>query len=78
MMKGLLDFLIDYNNPLGQIFLDNFVILLIPMLNPDGVFKGNSRLDSEGTDLNRFYDHCPNNRFPSISAVMNLIDELNY
>jgi murein tripeptide amidase MpaA len=33
--------------------LDNFIIKIIPMLNPDGVVLGNTRVSLSGVDLNR-------------------------
>lgn len=51
-MKGVLDYLCDGNID-SKAFLDNFVLILIPMLNPDGVYRGHYRLDALGYDLNR-------------------------
>ena len=33
--------------------LNNFIIKLVPMVNPDGVVVGNSRSSLAGVDLNR-------------------------
>lgn len=33
--------------------LDRFNIVLIPMVNPDGIIHGNSRCNLAGLDLNR-------------------------
>jgi len=42
---------------------------IIPMLNPDGVCRGNFRLDSNGVNLNRMYDNPDLALHPSIFAV---------
>lgn len=55
-MKGILDFLSKYNEDIdARVFLENYVLILIPMLNPDGVYRGHYRLDALGYDLNRVY-----------------------
>jgi len=55
-MKGILEFLSTWKtNKDAEIFLENFVLILIPMLNPDGVYRGHQRLDALGYDLNRVY-----------------------
>lgn len=36
-----------------EALLSNYLIVLIPMVNPDGVIHGNSRCNLSGLDLNR-------------------------
>ena len=52
MMKGVIDFLTSNSNE--AVFIrKNYVVKLIPMLNPDGVIYGNYRTSLAGCDLNR-------------------------
>lgn len=49
-----------------------FVFMLVPMLNPDGVFHGHYRMDNLNQNLNRFYQ-CPDpKRQPGPYAVRSL------
>jgi predicted deacylase len=41
------------DDPLARRFRDRFALVVVPMLNPDGVARGHWRHDSAGTDLNR-------------------------
>jgi hypothetical protein len=52
MMKGMLDFLTSAS-PKAQLLRQEFVIYIVPMLNPDGVIFGNNRCSLAGVDLNR-------------------------
>ena len=51
----------------------NFIIKILPMINPDGVILGNYRTNLSGHDLNRRWDSDRKNWFPQISSVKNLI-----
>jgi murein tripeptide amidase MpaA len=53
--EGLLEFLLDKKDYRSYILRKYFTILVVPMLNPDGVYKGMYRMDSLGQNLNRFY-----------------------
>uniref|UniRef100_A0A0A9XGP0 Cytosolic carboxypeptidase NnaD n=1 Tax=Lygus hesperus TaxID=30085 RepID=A0A0A9XGP0_LYGHE len=46
------------------------------MLNPDGVACGNSRVDGNGTDLNRAYRSPSHKRHPAIFALKSLLLQL--
>ena len=35
--------------------IDKFTFKIVPILNPDGVYRGYFRLDTLGQNLNRFY-----------------------
>lgn len=50
--QGLIEFLIS-NDPEAIAIRKNFIIKIIPMLNPDGVIYGNYRCSLLGFDLNR-------------------------
>ena len=47
------------------------------MLNPDGVFNGNFRMDISGENLNRYYIHPEKNKQPACYALLKLIKHLN-
>ncbi|CAG9327499.1 unnamed protein product [Blepharisma stoltei] len=72
MMNGLIKFLLS-EDPRAIELLDNFVFLLVPMLNPDGVYKGNMRFDTLGQNLNRFYSDPIISLHPTIFAIKELI-----
>ena len=53
-MEGVMDALCHLPlSPEVEELLDNYLIKLIPMINPDGVIIGNSRCNVHGYDLNR-------------------------
>lgn len=69
VLEGILKFLTEKNNEQAKILLDKFVFKIVPMLNPDGVFRGYYRLDTNGQNLNRYYiDPSPKTE-PTIYAV---------
>ena len=53
-----------------------FVFLVVPMLNPDGVFNGNYRMDMLHQNLNRHYKSPNLKDQPSIYAVKSLVEQL--
>ena len=56
IMEGILNFLIS-DCEIASILRENFVFKLVPMLNPDGVISGNTRLSVSKCDLNRNYNN---------------------
>lgn len=51
-----------------------FVFKLIPLLNPDGVYRGHFRMDQFGNNLNRYYTEPDPTQQPSIFAAKTLLD----
>ena len=58
----------------AKALLKNFVFLIVPCLNPDGVFHGTYRMDTMGHNLNRFYNCAQSHKQPSIFAVQSIVN----
>jgi hypothetical protein len=72
--KGILEFLLDCDDRIAQALRDKYVFKMIPILNPDGVFRGHCRMDQFGENLNRYYSNPQPGHHPSIFAAKTLID----
>jgi len=77
MMKGVLLFLTDFNNPEAQLLRENFVFKVIPMLNPDGVINGNYRCSLAVCDLNRRWKAPSKQLHPTIYYTKKLIKQVH-
>ena len=68
MMNGVLQFLVS-RDPRARALRDQFVVKLVPCLNPDGVRRGHYRQDGLGNNLNRCYQDPSPEHHPPIHAV---------
>lgn len=57
----------------SEALCDNFVVKMIPMLNPDGVVRGHYRTDTRGVNLNRMYLNPDPKLHPSIFAARSVM-----
>ena len=57
------------SDPRAIVLRNSFVFKIIPILNPDGVFRGNFRVDQNGINLNRCYINPSRSLHPSIFAA---------
>lgn len=64
----------DPNDLQAKELRSRYVFKLIPMLNPDGVYRGHFRMDQLGNNLNRYYMENDSMLQPSIFAAKSLID----
>ncbi|KAI8910125.1 hypothetical protein EDD86DRAFT_134370 [Gorgonomyces haynaldii] len=76
MMDGFVDFIIS-DDPRAIQLRDHFVFKIVPMVNPDGVYRGHYRGDNNGVNLNRVYDNPNKEQYPTIWAIVQLIQTLN-
>lgn len=72
-LEGIINFLLSQTKE-SNLLLKNFVFLIVPVLNPDGVFHGTYRMDTVGHNLNRFYSTAQSHKQPSIFAVQTLVN----
>jgi hypothetical protein len=72
-LHGLLEFALSDKDPRAAALRENFVLLVVPMLNPDGVARGHTRADTCGTNLNRCYKAPDRARHPTVWALKELL-----
>ena len=73
VFNGFLGFLLQRDDERAIKLREKFVFKLIPIVNPDGVSFGHYRSDSQGQNLNRFYDDPKPDLHPETFAVKSLI-----
>jgi murein tripeptide amidase MpaA len=72
-LNSFLEYILDSNN---ERILDEFVFVVVPMINPDGVYRGHWRVDSLGQNLNRFYSKPSKDKQPSIYMIDLVLKQL--
>lgn len=76
MLNGFLGFLLS--DPTRdfrlKLVLHHFVFVIIPILNPDGVYRGHYRTDTHGHNLNRCYVNPDRQTQPTIYAADKIIE----
>ena len=55
----------------------SFVFKLIPMINPDGVYRGHYRSDTRGVNLNRAYMQPTPEGHPTVFAINALLKQMH-
>lgn len=75
MMKGMIDYLTGSSTG-AQVLRKHFLFKVVPMLNPDGVVNGNTRVNLAGWDLNRKWSYPVEKLFPTVYHLKRLIATL--
>lgn len=74
-LHGLVTYLLS-NDPGAVVLRNHFIFLVVPMLNPDGVSRGHSRMDQFGVNLNRSYNKPDPFMEPTIYQLKKLFEGL--
>ncbi len=68
-MEGLINRLIDPEDPVTRVLRQRAVFYLVPNMNPDGAFRGNLRVNAVGANLNREWQNPTRERSPEVLLV---------
>lgn len=71
-MKGMIDYLTGPSSG-ATVLRQHFIFKIVPMLNPDGVVNGNTRVNLAGWDLNRKWSNPVEKLFPTVYHLKRLI-----
>lgn len=74
-MQGLIERLIDENDPVSRKLVDKVVFYLVPNMNIDGSIKGNLRSNALGKNLNREWENPDPAESPEVFYVKKQMDE---
>jgi len=70
-MEGLINRLIDGNDPVSRVLLQKAVFYIVPFINPDGAIAGNLRANAAGINLNREWANPDPAKAPEVFHILN-------
>lgn len=77
VLRGMVNFILRTDDKRSATLRAHYVFKIIPVLNPDGVFRGHYRTDARGQNLNRFYLNPDISLQPQCFAYRELVFHLH-
>lgn len=74
-MEGLVNRLLDEDDPISKKLLQKSVFYIVPNMNVDGSILGNLRVNALGVNLNREWEFPSKEKSPEVFFVRNKMDE---
>lgn len=74
-MEGLLGRLLDPDDALARALRDRATLHIVPLMNPDGAYRGHLRTNAAGADLNRQWADPSPSHSPEVLAVREAMDQ---
>lgn len=74
-MEGLLERLLDNNDPLARLLLSKSRFYLVPNMNPDGSRRGHLRTNAAGTNLNRAWAEPDMDTSPEVYVIRQRMEQ---
>ncbi len=75
-IEGLLERLLDVDDPVAKVLLAKCVFYVVPNMNPDGAARGNLRTNVAGANLNREWQAPSMDRSPEVFLVRQAMQEV--
>ncbi|RUO38321.1 hypothetical protein CWE13_01375 [Aliidiomarina shirensis] len=75
-VEGLLEHLLDEDEPVSRQLLDKAVFYIVPNMNPDGSVRGHLRTNAAGVNLNREWAAPSLEKSPEVYHVMEEMDAI--
>ena len=75
LVEGLLNSLLDEDNPTAKLLLEKANFYIVPNMNPDGSVRGHLRTNAVGTNLNREWANPSIEKSPEVFHVINKMEE---
>lgn len=75
LVEGLLNSLLDEDNPTAKLLLEKANFYIVPNMNPDGSVRGHLRTNAVGTNLNREWANPSLEKSPEVFHVINKMQE---
>ncbi len=75
-MEGMLDRLLDFDDPVSRRLLSKARFYIVPNMNPDGSRRGNLRTNAAGVNLNRVWNNPSEKTSPEVYWVRKNMERL--
>lgn len=74
-IEGLLNKLLDPNDPISKVLLNKAVFYIVPNVNPDGSILGNLRTNALGINLNREWANPDPEKAPEVYHILQTMEQ---